>query len=113
MALRCPRLFHFRYVDKIPEPEVWTQQQAAPRSGVNPFVVLFSRAMRRRTVLAIGAHPDDVEIGVAGTLLAHCVTKVRDVLMMEEFGNDRNLMDFLQPDNQQTLGGMAIVADPS
>ena len=34
-------------------------------------------------------------------------------LMVEEFGNDRNLMDFLQPDNQQTLGGMAIVADPS
>ena len=22
MALRCPRLFHFRYVDKVPEPEV-------------------------------------------------------------------------------------------
>ena len=21
-ALRCPRLFHFRYVDKLPEPEV-------------------------------------------------------------------------------------------
>ena len=26
---------------------------------------------RRRTALAIGAHPDDVEIGVGGTLLAH------------------------------------------
>jgi two-component system, NtrC family, response regulator HydG len=30
-----------------------------------------ARAARRETVLAIGAHPDDVEIGAAGTLLAH------------------------------------------
>jgi LmbE family N-acetylglucosaminyl deacetylase/ActR/RegA family two-component response regulator len=29
------------------------------------------RAAGRETVLAIGAHPDDVEIGAAGTLLAH------------------------------------------
>lgn len=30
-----------------------------------------ARAARHRSVLAIGAHPDDVEIGAAGTLLAH------------------------------------------
>jgi two-component system, NtrC family, response regulator HydG len=30
-----------------------------------------ARAAGRDTVLAIGAHPDDVEIGAAGTLLAH------------------------------------------
>jgi two-component system, NtrC family, response regulator HydG len=30
-----------------------------------------ARAVGRDTVLAIGAHPDDVEIGAAGTLLAH------------------------------------------
>ncbi len=30
-----------------------------------------ARAANRETVLAIGAHPDDVEIGAAGTLLAH------------------------------------------
>ena len=30
-----------------------------------------ARAAGRQTVLAIGAHPDDVEIGAAGTLLAH------------------------------------------
>ena len=30
-----------------------------------------TRAAQREIVLAIGAHPDDVEIGVAGTLLAH------------------------------------------
>jgi len=32
---------------------------------------LASRGARGRTILAIGAHPDDVEIGVGGTLLAH------------------------------------------
>jgi len=30
-----------------------------------------ARAVGRETVLAIGAHPDDVEIGAAGALLAH------------------------------------------
>jgi two-component system response regulator HydG len=30
-----------------------------------------ARTASRETVLAIGAHPDDVEIGAAGTLLAH------------------------------------------
>jgi two-component system response regulator HydG len=30
-----------------------------------------ARAAGRETVLAVGAHPDDVEIGAAGTLLAH------------------------------------------
>ncbi len=30
-----------------------------------------ARAAGRETVLAIGAHPDDVEIGAAGTLMAH------------------------------------------
>jgi two-component system, NtrC family, response regulator HydG len=30
-----------------------------------------ARAASRETVLAIGAHPDDIEIGAAGTLLAH------------------------------------------
>jgi two-component system, NtrC family, response regulator HydG len=30
-----------------------------------------ARAAGRETVLAIGSHPDDVEIGAAGTLLAH------------------------------------------
>ena len=32
-----------------------------------------ARARGRETVLAIGAHPDDVEIGAGGTLLAHRV----------------------------------------
>jgi two-component system, NtrC family, response regulator HydG len=30
-----------------------------------------ARQARQETVLAVGAHPDDVEIGAAGTLLAH------------------------------------------
>lgn len=52
------------------------------------------RQARARTVLAIGAHPDDVEIGVAGTLLRH-VAAGDDVihLMMTdgEAGGDKQL----------------------
>jgi hypothetical protein len=33
--------------------------------------------------------------------------------MMKEFGTDRKLMDFLQPDAQQTLGGTTNAADLS
>jgi hypothetical protein len=34
-------------------------------------------------------------------------------LMISEFGNDRKLMDFLQPDEKQTLVGTTKAADPS
>ena len=34
-------------------------------------------------------------------------------LMVQEFGNDRKLMDFLHPDDQLTLGGTPAPADPS
>jgi hypothetical protein len=33
--------------------------------------------------------------------------------LIQEFGNDRKLMDFLQPDEQQTLGGTEPAAGPS
>ena len=44
--------------DLLPRPAGWSR-----RAG--------RRGRGRETVLAIGAHPDDVEIGAAGTLLAH------------------------------------------
>ena len=34
-------------------------------------------------------------------------------LMMQEFGNDQKLMNFLQSDDQRTLDGMVTAADPS
>jgi hypothetical protein len=38
---------------------------------------------------------------------------IRYDLMVEEFGNDRNLMDFLHPYAQQTLSGMPAATTPS
>lgn len=38
---------------EVPEPPVWTERQAAPGPRVNPFVVLFGRDLRRRTVFAM------------------------------------------------------------
>jgi len=38
-------------------------------------------AQRSRTILAVGAHPDDVEIGVGGTLAAHASTGDRLVIL--------------------------------
>jgi LmbE family N-acetylglucosaminyl deacetylase len=53
-----------------------------------------AKAAGARTVLAIGAHPDDVEIGVAGTLLRHVAAGDRVIhLMMTdgEVGGHQNV----------------------
>jgi len=41
-----------------------------------------ARAAREHTVLAVGAHPDDVEIGVGGTLLKHVAAGDRVVHLL-------------------------------
>jgi LmbE family N-acetylglucosaminyl deacetylase len=41
-----------------------------------------ARAAREHTVLAVGAHPDDVEIGVCGTLLKHVAAGDRVVHLL-------------------------------
>jgi LmbE family N-acetylglucosaminyl deacetylase len=45
------------------------------------------RAMPRETVLAVGAHPDDVEIGVGGILLRH-VAEGHDVTILTLTGGE-------------------------
>jgi LmbE family N-acetylglucosaminyl deacetylase len=48
------------------------QKPLRPESLVASVTDLIARGRSgRETVLAVGAHPDDVEIGAAGTLLAH------------------------------------------
>lgn len=44
-------------------------------------------AHRRKTVLAVGAHPDDVEIGVGGTLAAHASSGDRLVILTMSGGS--------------------------
>ncbi|WP_454856053.1 PIG-L family deacetylase [Promicromonospora soli] len=44
-------------------------------------------ANRTKTVLAVGAHPDDVEIGVGGTLAAHASAGDRLVIVMLSGGS--------------------------
>lgn len=46
------------------------------------------RGAARRTILAVGAHPDDVEIGCAGTLLEH-VARGDDVTLLVLTGGER------------------------
>jgi LmbE family N-acetylglucosaminyl deacetylase/ActR/RegA family two-component response regulator len=53
-----------------------------------------AQAATRRTVLAIGAHPDDVEIGIGGTLLEHVARGDRVVVLVltgGERGGDASL----------------------
>ena len=55
---------------------------------------LLTRQRQARTVLAIGAHPDDVEIGIAGTLLNHiaCGDNVIHLMMTDgESGGERDV----------------------
>ncbi len=51
-----------------------------------------ARSARARTVLAVGAHPDDVEIGAGGTLLRHAAAgdRIVHLLMTDgEVGGDK------------------------
>lgn len=67
-------------------------------------------ALNKRWGLSITACAEGRDLSRFGIGRGQCISYD---LMMKEFGNDRKLMDFLQPDNLQTPGGTAAATDPS
>lgn len=67
-------------------------------------------SLNKRWGLSITACAEGRDLSRFGIGRGQCISY--DILT-QEFGNDRDLMDFLQPADQQTLGGMPVAADPS
>jgi hypothetical protein len=66
--------------------------------------------LNRRWGLSITSCAEGRDLSRFGIGRGQCVSYD---LIRREFGNDRILMDFLQQDKQQTLGGTTAAADPS
>jgi hypothetical protein len=66
-------------------------------------------SLNRRWGLSLSACAEGRDLSRFGIGKGQCIGYD---LMAGEFGNDPNLMDFLRPSGQQTLGGMAAVANP-
>jgi hypothetical protein len=66
-------------------------------------------ALNRRWGLSITVCAEGRDLSRFGIGRGQCISYD---LMVKEFGNDRKLMNFLQPDGQQILGGTAAAADP-
>ncbi|GAB4085448.1 hypothetical protein GCM10028784_20780 [Myceligenerans cantabricum] len=61
-------------------------------------------ANRKKTVLAVGAHPDDVEIGVGGTLAAHASAGDRLVILTMSGGSVGGPAETRQLESQAAAG---------
>jgi hypothetical protein len=66
--------------------------------------------LNQRWGLSISACAEGRDLSRFGISRGQCIS---DELMVKEFGNDRKLMEFPLPADQQTLGGIPVVADPS
>jgi len=60
-ALRCPRLFHFRYVEKVPEPEVMPEARIGKAVHAALEYVLQGTPVAEAAARAREPLPDDVE----------------------------------------------------
>jgi hypothetical protein len=67
-------------------------------------------SLNKRWALSITACAEGRDLSRFGIGRGQCISYD---LLTQEFGNDLKLMDFLHPADQQTLGGMPVVADPS
>lgn len=107
----------FSFVDIAKYGKVRRNLQAAGVSGAREFtdsdVDEFCSglaSLNKRWGLSITACAEGRDLSRFGIGRGQCISY--DILT-QEFGNDRDLMDFLQPADQQTLGGMPVAADPS
>jgi CRISPR/Cas system-associated exonuclease Cas4 (RecB family) len=60
-ALRCPRLFHFRYVDKLPEPEVMPETRIGKAVHEALELVLMGTALDEALVKSREKLADEIE----------------------------------------------------
>lgn len=67
-------------------------------------------ALNRQWGLSVTACAEERDLSRFGISRGQCISYD---LMIQEFGKDQKLMDFLQPGDQQTLGGIPLGVDPS
>jgi hypothetical protein len=107
----------FSFVDIEKYAKVRRNLQAGGSAGAREFtdddVEEFCTGLallNKRWGLSITACADGRDLSRFGIGRGQCISYD---LMIQEFCNDRALMDFLKPDDQQTLGGTPGTADPS
>lgn len=107
----------FSFVDITKYPKVRRNLQAGGITGAREFTddevdefCAGLAALNSRWGLSITACAEGRDLSRFGIGRGQCISYD---LMIQEFGNDRKLMDFLQPDEQQTLGGATNAADLS
>jgi hypothetical protein len=61
MALRCPRLFHFKYVQKIPEPEVMPEARVGKAIHKALEQVLMGASIQEATTVVRAELPSEIE----------------------------------------------------
>ena len=106
----------FSFVDIEKYTKVQRNLQAGGIAGAREFtgdeVTEFCaglEALNRRWGLSITACAEGRDLSRFGIGRGQCISYD---LMTREFGDDRLLMDFLLPNEQQTLGGTIAAADP-
>jgi hypothetical protein len=66
-------------------------------------------ALNRKWCLSLSACAEGRDLSRFGIARGQCISAG---LMMQEFGNDRILMDFLRPEDRQTFGKIPAISDP-
>ena len=107
----------FSFVDIKKYAKVRRNLQAAGVTGAREFTgdevdgfCAGLAALNRRWGLSITSCAEGRDLSRFGIGRGQCISSD---LIVREFGNDRILMDFLQPDDQQTLGSTGAAVDPS
>lgn len=107
----------FSFVDIEKYSNVRRNLQASGAEGAREFTDYEAEvfcsglaSLNRRWGLSLTACAEGRDLSRFGIGRGQCISYD---LMMQEFGNDQKLMDFLQPDDQRALDGTVTNADPS